>query len=99
MHMAMLISSTITPTVAMGPPSAGIHDHVVDGDCSGTRRTACHESQKAAPTAATIAVMLTVAAASAERRSGGSTGSSRKLTARSASTSSAPPAQPNLTLL
>src|SRR3989442_14141010 len=89
MHMAMLISSTITPTVAMGPPSAGIHDHVVDGDCSGTRRTACHESQKAAPTAATIAVMLTVAAGSAQRRSGGSTGSSRKPTAGRGRTSNA----------
>ena len=29
--MAMLASSTITPTVAIGPPSAGIHAHVVDG--------------------------------------------------------------------
>src|SRR4029453_3195423 len=99
MHMAMLLSSTLTPTVAIGPPSAGIQAQVVDGDCKSARGSARHESQNAQPTAATIALMLTVAAAVARRRSGGMSASRRKLKNGSPSTASAIIAEPTFTLM
>src|SRR5215510_935413 len=99
MHMAMLFSSTITPTVAIGPASAGSHVHVVDGVCSSARGTARHESQNALPTAATMKVMDVVAAATAERRSGRTRARSRKLASGSASTSSATMDEPTFMLI
>jgi hypothetical protein len=56
--MVRLRSSTITPTVAIGPPSPGSHAQVVEGDCVGSRGTALRKSRMAATSAPAMAVML-----------------------------------------
>src|SRR5882672_3509654 len=72
--MALLSGSTRRPTVAIGPPSAGIHAHVV----SATK--APRQTASAAANASSIAPIDTSAAREPARRSGATTASRTKAT-------------------
>src|SRR3989442_12073313 len=72
--MALLSGSTRRPTVAIGPPSAGIHAHVV----SATK--APRQTASAAANASSIAPIDTSAAGEPARRSGATTASRTKAT-------------------
>src|SRR2546425_12542243 len=72
--MALLSGSTRRPTVAIGPPSAGIHAHVV----SATK--APRQTASAAANASSVAPIDTSAAGEPARRSGATTASRTKAT-------------------
>src|SRR5881628_366315 len=80
--MALLSGSTRRPTVAIGPPSAGIHAHVV----SLTKPSA--QTVSAAPNASAIAPIDTRPARGPTRRSGATTARRTKVTKGSPRTSS-----------
>src|SRR2546422_4396331 len=72
--MALLSGSTRRPTVAIGPPSAGIHAHVV----SLTKPSV--QTVRAAPNASAIAPIDTRPARGPTRRSGATTARRTKAT-------------------
>src|SRR5437867_9474560 len=80
--MALLSGSTRRPTVAIGPPSAGIHAHVV----SLTKPSV--QTVRAAPNASAIAPIDTRPARGPTRRSGATTARRTKATKGSPRTSS-----------
>src|SRR5206468_2056138 len=83
--IALLSGSTRTPTVAIGPPSAGIHPHVR----SATNSRA--QTARAAPNEIAIAAIETRPAPRPVRRSGPTIASSRNAPKGSARTSSGSP--------
>src|SRR5204862_496501 len=66
----MAMPLTHTPTEAIGPPSAGSHDHSTEGFTSRATGIACHVSAAAAPSAPAMARIETSAARTRDAASG-----------------------------